>query len=161
MTSGLRLGDVVNAEIEQLERFGEAAEEYFHGLSEEIRKDFSASLEQILSGELAMFQQALNASTANSGYGQLGNLFGNLLGDVVGDFLPDNLFGDVSTAALKAVIRTVAVDVLRSGNVNPRRVLSSATRSSQTVLNRHTRNMSVGQESAEILAALQHGQRNL
>lgn len=158
---GMRLGDVVGSEIEQLERYGEAAEEYFHTLSEEIRGDFSASLQQILSGELASFQQSVNRTTASSGYGQLGNILGGVLGDTVGGLLPDSLFGDVFGAAFSAAIRTVAMDVARTGTVNVGKAVNSANRSGGAALDRDIRNMSRGQQSAEMLAMLRHGQRNL
>lgn len=160
--SELRLGDVVRTEVEQLEQYGEAAQEFFITLSGEIREEFSSSLNKILTGELASFQTQANRSLATSGYATAGNLLGSLAGELVGGLLPDNLFGGVYGAAINGAVRAAVADYLRTGSVDMRRVVTGANSSGGSVLTRqNSLNLSAGQQSAEAAAALQRAQRNL
>lgn len=160
--SELKLSDVVRTEVEQLEQYGEAAEEFFMTLSGEIREEFSASLNKILTGELANFQTQVNRSMSSSGYATAGNLLGSIAGELVGGLLPDNLFGGVYGAAMNGAVRSAVSDYFRTGSVDIRRVINGANSSGGNSLTRHNSlNLSMGQQSAETLSALTRAQRNL
>lgn len=158
---GIRLSDVVQTEIE-LETYGEAAQEFFVALTEDIRQEFSASLNELLTTEMANFQQqvAKGLSTGTDAGSQLGNLFGTLAGDVIGGLLPDSMFGNVFGAAVSGAVRTAVRDVVRTGSFDLGRVVSGANSSGARVLNQQIR-MSSNQQSAEALNTLNRGQRNL
>lgn len=162
MADGIRLGDVVQTELEQLESYGEAAQEFFVSLTADIKQEFSASLNDLLTTEMANFQTQVSRSLmggTDTG-SQLGSLFGNLAGDVIGGLLPDSLFGDVYGAAISGAVRTAVRDVVRNGSFDLGRVVKSANSSGASVLNRSI-DMSKSQRSAEALTTLNRGQRNL
>lgn len=154
----IRVGDVVQVELEQLEQYGEAASDFFHELSGEIRGEFTATLEELLTKDLAAFQSQVNRSLSSSGLGQVSGLLGNTVGDMLGAFLPDSVFGDVFGAAISGALKTAAQDFARTGSFNAGRVVNSANRSGG---NRLDSVMSQGQRSAEAWSELSRGQRNL
>lgn len=167
---GVRLRDVVQVELEQLEQYGDAAAEFFHELSGEIRREFTGALEELLTNDLTAFQSQVNRSLAQSslgrsGMGDMGGALGNLMGDAVGAFMPDNLFGDVFGAAISGALRTAARDLMRNGAVDIGRAVTAGNRSGgnrlDTVIRRGDLQMSGGQRNAEAWAELGRGRRNL
>lgn len=157
-----RLRDVVSTEIEQLERYGEAAEEFFHQLTGEIREEFSASLDEMLNSEMTHFQSRLQ-SAYQGGYDIAGTL-GNTAGNIFGDFLtgPD-LFSQVFGLAVNNAVRTAVRDFVRTGTVDLKRVITAADRGGTTVFNQAARtemNLSSSQQNADVLLALSRSQRN-
>lgn len=165
MDDTIRLRDVVQVEIEQLEQYGEAAQEFFHSLSDDIRTEFTGTLEQLLTHDLAAFQSQVSRSLASSNLSDVGGALGGLLGDVVSASLPDTLFGDVFGSAIGGAIRTAARDVARYGSFDVGRAIGAANRSGGSRLDSWIRRgdvpMSEGQRSAEAWALLNRGQRNL
>lgn len=161
----VRLRDVVQVEMEQLEQYGDAAAEFFHELSGEIRREFTGTLEELLTNDLAAFQSQVSRSLAESGMGDMGGALGAMLGDTVGAFLPDGLFGDVFGAAIGGALRTAARDLMRNGSVNVGRAVTAGNRSGgmrlDSVIRRGDLQMSGGQRSAEAWLELGRGRRNL
>lgn len=161
----IRLRDVVQVEIEQLEHYGEAAQEFFHGLSGDIRRDFTGTLEELLTKDLAAFQSQVNWSLSSSGLGGVGSVLGETVGDAIGAFLPDNTFGDVFGAAISGALRTAARDYARNGTLDIGRVADAANRSGGSRLDTTIRQgdlfMSKGQRNAEAWSELSRGRRNL
>lgn len=161
----IRLRDVVQVELEQLEQYGEAAEEFFHTLSGDIRREFTHTLEELLTRDLVAFQSQVNRSLAGANMSGIGNALGGVLGDVLGAALPGGPFGDVFGAAIGGALRMAAQDLARYGNVDMGRAISAANRSGGNRLDGIIRNgdlpMSGGQRSAEIWSELRRGQRNL
>lgn len=161
----IRLRDVVQVELEQLEQYGEAAGEFFHTLSADIRREFTGTLEELLTHDLAAFQSQVNRSLANSGMGGVGNVLGGALGEALGAFLPENVFGDVLGAAMGGALRTAAQDLSRHGSFDVNRAVRSANRYGHNrldaVIRRGDLPMSNSQRSAEAWSELRHGQRNL
>lgn len=161
----IRLRDVVQVELEQLEQYGEAAEEFFHTLSGDIRREFTGTLDELLTRDLVAFQSQVNRSLAGNGLSGVGGVLGGMLGDVVGAVLPENMFGDVFGAAINGALRTAARDLARYGTLDVGRAVSAANRSGGTRLDSIIRRgevpMSNSQRSAEVWSELGHGQRNL
>lgn len=161
----IRLRDVVQVELEQLERYGEAAGEFFHTLSGDIRREFTGTLEDLLTRDLPAFQSQVQRSLASANLGGVGGVLGNILGDAVGAMLPDTLFGDVFGSAIGGALRTAAQDLARHGSLDIGRAVSAANRSGGARLDGILRSgdlpMSTGQRSAEIWSELGRGQRNL
>lgn len=160
----IRLRDVVQVELEQLEAYGDAAGDFFHELAGDIRSEFTGTLEQLLTHDLVAFQSQVSRSLASSGMGGVGNVLGDTLGGVLGAMLPENMFGDVFGAAINGAMRTALGDLAR-GNFDLGRVVNSANRYGNTRLDTAIRNsdipMSGSQRSAEIWSELGRGQRNL
>lgn len=160
----IRLRDVVQVELEQLEEYGEAAGEFFHQLAGDIRTEFTGTLEQLLTNDLVAFQSQVSRSLAGSGLGGVGNVLGDTLGDALGAMLPETLFGDVFGAAIGGALRTAVGDLAR-GNFDVGRVVDSANRYGNTRLDTAIRRgdlpLSGGQRSAEIWGELTRAQRNL
>lgn len=161
----LRLRDVVQVEMEQLEQYGEAAEEFFHTLSGDIRREFTGTLEGLLTHDLPAFQSQVSRSLASSQMSGVGGVLGGVLGDVVGNILPETLFGNVFGAAISGAVQTAVRDLARYGTLDIGRAVSAANRSGNARLDSHIRRgdipLSTGQRSAEIWSELGHGQRNL
>ena len=161
----IRLRDVVQVEIEQLEEYGEAAGEFFHALSGDIRREFTSTLETLVTQDLAAFQSQVNRSLANTGLGNAAGAIGGAVGDVLGEFLPENVFGDVFGAAVGGALRSAARDFARNGDFDINRAVNAANRSGNTRLNTAIRKgdlpLSRGQKAAEVWSELSHGQRNL
>lgn len=161
----IRLRDVVQVELEQLEQYGDAAGEFFHQLAGEIRSEFTGTLEQLLTNDLAAFQSQVSRSLASNGLSDVGGVMGDALGDMLGAFLPENVFGDVFGAAIGGALRTAARDLTRNGSFDLGRAVNSANRRGgsrlDTAIRRGDLPMSGGQRSAEIWSELSRGQRNL
>lgn len=168
MDDTIRLRDVVQVELEQLEEYGEAAQEFFHGLSGDIKREFTDSLETLLTHDLPAFQsqvtRALTRSSLGDAGGALGGLFGSVVGDVVGAALP-GAYGDVFGSAISGAIRRAAQDLARYGSLDMGRVIAAGNNSGGRtlggVIRRGELPMSDSQRSAEAWAALGRGQRNL
>lgn len=128
--------------FEAPEEYGEAARDYFRQLAEEIRAEFSASLNDILKSEMANFQSQISQ---NLGANNFEGLFH-------GDFLTGT--GDISDvigAALRGALRAAVSDYLRTGSINTGHILNNASRSGSAVLGGK---LSRSQQSAEMLAIL-------
>lgn len=161
----IRLRDVVQVELEQLEEYGEAAEEFFHTLSGDIRREFTGALEGLLTHDLAAFQSQVSRSLAQSGMGDVGNALGGVLGNALDAFLPENVFGDVFGAAIGGALRSAARDLSRHGSLDIGRAVSSANRAGgnrlDAVIHHGDLPMSSSQRSAAAWSELSHGRRNL
>jgi hypothetical protein len=154
----IRLRDVVQVELEQLEQYGEAASDFFHELSGEIRGEFTATLEELLTRDLVAFQSQVNRSLTSNGLGEVSGLLGSGVGDMLGAFLPDSVFGDVFGAAISGALKTAAQDFARTGSFDIGRTVQAANRYGG---NRLDNVMSQSQRSAEAWGELSRGQRNL
>lgn len=161
----IRLRDVVQVELEQLEQYGEAAGEFFHTLSGDIRREFTGTLEELLTRDLPAFQSQVSRSLASSNLSGVSGALGNVLGDVVGSVLPENIFGEVFGSAINGALRTAARDLARYGTLDVGRAVSAANRYGGTRLDGYIRRgelpLSDGQRSAEAWGELNRGQRNL
>jgi hypothetical protein len=165
MNDTIRLRDVVQVELEQLEAYGEAASEFFHELSDDIKQEFTSSLETLLTHDLAAFQSQVNRSLGNAGLGDAGNVLGGVLGDTLGSLLPENMAGNVFGAAIGGALRTAARDLVRNGSLDVGRTIASANRYGgnrlDSIIRRGELPMSNSQRSAEAWNQLGRGQRNL
>lgn len=164
MDSNLTIRDVVETEMEQLELYGEAAVEFFQGLAGDIRRDFTETLDGLLTQELPAFQQQVSRSlSAATG---IADIVGDALGGGLGSLTSNAPFGDVFGAALSGALRTVLSDVSRGNGVNLGRVVRGASRAGNTQFDRATRNggglvFSASQQGAQAWESLNRGQRNL
>ena len=154
--------DVVETELEQLERHGEAAIEFFQELASDIKRDFSSVLDGILTQDLPAFQQQVNRSLASSSFTAP---VADMLGDTLSGLLPTGGFGDVLGAAVGGALRTVLGDVSRGGGVDIGRIVRGASRSGNTQLDRVNRSgglsLSDSQQHLGAWEALSKAQRNL
>lgn len=128
MQDRISLRDVVQTEVEQLERYGEAAEDFFHELSDEIRSEFTGTLEDLLTHDLAAFQRQVNRTLAYSGMNEVGGILGDALGGAVESLIPGQVLGDVFGAAVGGALRMALSDFSRSGSVDMNRIIKGANK---------------------------------
>jgi hypothetical protein len=141
MPESKTIGDMIKQSSNEIEEFGEAAEQFFQSLSEKIRGDFVAKLEQILSKDLVDFERNVNSFTNNSTSGAglfsglisggLSSIFGNLIdGASEKEKGTPNLGAGIGVAlgqAANTALYKAINDLARTGSIDLRSVIKAGS----------------------------------
>ncbi len=169
----IRLRDIVETEIDQLQRYGEAAEEFFHRLSEDIRAEFNQTLEQILTQEVGGFQQQMRQSFAAQGMDAVGTAMGDVLGRTLESNGMNGAYGQVFSEAIAGAVHSVLGELAQNGSVEWGDVVRGANRSGGRALDRVLKtghngwlnarqlNLSPAQRSAVLWESLSRARRGM